>query len=78
MLAGLDRAIAEGSEDRVTDAVQRLAGRPARAGDAQRIRRRRRGTPFLRRDRRTGTRVPRLDLRRPRAACSHPPGRADL
>jgi uncharacterized protein YbjT (DUF2867 family) len=30
MLAGLDRAIAEGSEDRVTDAVQRLTGRPAR------------------------------------------------
>ena len=30
MLAGLDRAIAEGSEDRVTNAVQRLTGRPAR------------------------------------------------
>ena len=30
MLAGLDRAIAEGAEDRVTDAVQRLTGRPAR------------------------------------------------
>ena len=30
MLAGLDRAIAEGSEDRVTDAVPRLTGRPAR------------------------------------------------
>jgi uncharacterized protein YbjT (DUF2867 family) len=30
MLAGMDRAIAEGSEDRVTDAVQRLTGRPAR------------------------------------------------
>jgi uncharacterized protein YbjT (DUF2867 family) len=30
MLAGLDRSIAEGSEDRVTDAVQRLTGRPAR------------------------------------------------
>jgi uncharacterized protein YbjT (DUF2867 family) len=30
MLAGLDRAIAEGSEDRVTDAVQHLTGRPAR------------------------------------------------
>ena len=30
MLAGLDRAIAEGSEDRVTDTVQRLTGRPAR------------------------------------------------
>ena len=30
MLAGLDRAIAEGSEDRVTDAVQRLTSRPAR------------------------------------------------
>jgi uncharacterized protein YbjT (DUF2867 family) len=30
MLADMDRAIAEGSEDRVTDAVQRLTGRPAR------------------------------------------------
>jgi len=30
MLAGMDRAIAEGSEDRVTDTVQRLIGRPAR------------------------------------------------
>jgi uncharacterized protein YbjT (DUF2867 family) len=30
MLAGMDGAIAEGSEDRVTDAVQRLTGRPAR------------------------------------------------
>ncbi|GAA3910562.1 hypothetical protein GCM10023084_73330 [Streptomyces lacrimifluminis] len=30
MLAGLDRAIAEGAEDRVTDTVQRLTGRPAR------------------------------------------------
>jgi uncharacterized protein YbjT (DUF2867 family) len=30
MLAGMDRAIAEGSEDRLTDAVQRLTGRPAR------------------------------------------------
>jgi uncharacterized protein YbjT (DUF2867 family) len=30
MLAGMDRAIAEGSEDRVTDAVRRLTGRPAR------------------------------------------------
>ena len=30
MLAGMDRAIAQGSEDRVTDAVQRLTGRPAR------------------------------------------------
>jgi uncharacterized protein YbjT (DUF2867 family) len=30
MLAGLDRAIAEGSEDRVTDTVERLTGRPAR------------------------------------------------
>jgi uncharacterized protein YbjT (DUF2867 family) len=30
MLAGMDRAIAEGSEDRVTDAVQHLTGRPAR------------------------------------------------
>jgi uncharacterized protein YbjT (DUF2867 family) len=28
MLAGMDRAIAEGSEDRVTDTVQRLTGRP--------------------------------------------------
>ncbi|MCU1643843.1 MAG: NAD(P)-dependent oxidoreductase [Nocardia sp.] len=31
MLAGMDRAIAEGAEDRVTDTVQRLTGRPARA-----------------------------------------------
>jgi uncharacterized protein YbjT (DUF2867 family) len=31
MLAGMDRAIAEGSEDRVTDTVQRLTGRPPRA-----------------------------------------------
>jgi uncharacterized protein YbjT (DUF2867 family) len=30
MLAAMDRAIAEGSEDRVTDAVQRLTSRPAR------------------------------------------------
>jgi uncharacterized protein YbjT (DUF2867 family) len=30
MLAGMDRAIAEGSEDRTTDAVQRLTGRPPR------------------------------------------------
>ncbi|MER5796458.1 NAD(P)H-binding protein [Streptomyces sp. NPDC001980] len=30
MLAGLDRAIAEGAEDRVTDTVRRLTGRPAR------------------------------------------------
>ncbi|MEU9607336.1 NmrA family NAD(P)-binding protein [Streptomyces sp. NPDC048057] len=28
MLAGLDRAIAEGAEDRVTDTVRRLTGRP--------------------------------------------------
>ncbi|WP_030261409.1 NmrA family NAD(P)-binding protein [Streptomyces violens] len=28
MLAGMDRAIAQGAEDRVTDAVQRLTGRP--------------------------------------------------
>ncbi|MGP3998808.1 NmrA family NAD(P)-binding protein [Streptomyces sp. 8N706] len=28
MLAGMDRAIAEGAEDRTTDAVQRLTGRP--------------------------------------------------
>ncbi|MGW5348311.1 NAD(P)H-binding protein [Streptomyces sp. HUAS TT3] len=28
MLAGMDRAIAEGAEDRVTDTVQRLTGRP--------------------------------------------------
>ncbi|MFF4319465.1 NAD(P)H-binding protein [Streptomyces sp. NPDC001568] len=28
MLAGMDRAIAEGSEDRTTDTVQRLTGRP--------------------------------------------------
>jgi uncharacterized protein YbjT (DUF2867 family) len=31
MLAAMDRAIAEGSEDRVTDTVQRLVGRPPRA-----------------------------------------------
>lgn len=30
ILAGMDRAIAEGVEDRVTDTVQRLTGRPAR------------------------------------------------
>ncbi|MDT0612960.1 NmrA family NAD(P)-binding protein [Streptomyces lancefieldiae] len=30
MLAGMDLAIAEGAEDRVTDTVQRLTGRPAR------------------------------------------------
>ncbi|MCC3777685.1 NAD(P)H-binding protein [Streptomyces sp. UNOB3_S3] len=30
MLAGMDRAIAEGAEDRVTDTVRRLTGRPAR------------------------------------------------
>ncbi|MFF1958895.1 NmrA family NAD(P)-binding protein [Streptomyces sp. NPDC058220] len=30
MLAGMDRAIAEGAEDRITDTVQRLAGQPAR------------------------------------------------
>ncbi|MFK0046007.1 NAD(P)H-binding protein [Streptomyces sp. NPDC090741] len=28
MLAGMDRAIADGAEDRVTDAVERLTGRP--------------------------------------------------
>jgi hypothetical protein len=31
MLAGLDRAIAEGTEDRTTDTVQRLTGRPPRS-----------------------------------------------
>ncbi|MCH5676985.1 NmrA family NAD(P)-binding protein [Streptomyces gilvus] len=31
MLAGMDRAIAEGSEDRTTDAVLRLTGRPPRS-----------------------------------------------
>ncbi|KRV50781.1 oxidoreductase [Wenjunlia vitaminophila] len=31
MLAGMDRAIAGGAEDRITDAVQRLTGRPPRA-----------------------------------------------
>jgi uncharacterized protein YbjT (DUF2867 family) len=31
MLAGMDRAIAEGAEDRVTDTVERLTGRPPRA-----------------------------------------------
>ncbi|MFI8075257.1 NAD(P)H-binding protein [Streptomyces sp. NPDC086033] len=31
MLAGMDRAIAEGAEDRITDTVQRLTGRPARS-----------------------------------------------
>ncbi|MET9679246.1 NmrA family NAD(P)-binding protein [Streptomyces coeruleorubidus] len=30
LLAGMERAIAEGAEDRVTDTVQRLTGRPAR------------------------------------------------
>ncbi|MHA7958836.1 NAD(P)H-binding protein [Streptomyces sp. L500] len=30
MLAGMDRAIAEGAEDRVTDSVRRVTGRPAR------------------------------------------------
>lgn len=30
MLADMDRAIAEGAEDRVTDTVQRVTGRPAR------------------------------------------------
>ncbi|MEU8471775.1 NAD(P)H-binding protein [Streptomyces sp. NPDC029006] len=30
MLAGMDRAIAEGAEDRVTDTVQRITGRAAR------------------------------------------------
>ncbi|MCZ4603644.1 NAD(P)H-binding protein [Streptomyces sp. Lzd4kr] len=29
MLAGMDRAIAEGAEDRITDSVRRLTGRPA-------------------------------------------------
>ncbi|WP_406494647.1 MULTISPECIES: hypothetical protein [Streptomyces] len=28
MLAGMDRAIAEGAEDRTTEVVRRLAGRP--------------------------------------------------
>ncbi|MFD9796990.1 NAD(P)H-binding protein [Streptomyces sp. NPDC059070] len=31
LLAAMDRAIAEGSEDRVTDAVHRMTGRPARS-----------------------------------------------
>ncbi|MFF8833137.1 NAD(P)H-binding protein [Streptomyces sp. NPDC015131] len=31
MLAGMDRAIAEGAEDRLTDTVQRLTGRPPHA-----------------------------------------------
>ncbi|MET7451656.1 NAD(P)H-binding protein [Streptomyces sp. NPDC005574] len=31
LLAGMDRAIAEGSENRVTDTVRRLTGRPARS-----------------------------------------------
>ncbi|MFJ3881656.1 NAD(P)H-binding protein [Streptomyces sp. NPDC090077] len=30
LLAGMDRAIADGAEDRVTDSVRRLTGRPAR------------------------------------------------
>jgi hypothetical protein len=30
MLAGMDRAIAEGTEDRTTDVVQRLTCRPPR------------------------------------------------
>ncbi|WP_411977452.1 hypothetical protein [Streptomyces decoyicus] len=31
LLAGLDRAIADGAEDRVTDTVERLTGRPPRS-----------------------------------------------
>ncbi|MCG5218415.1 ergot alkaloid biosynthesis protein [Streptosporangium sp. KLBMP 9127] len=31
MLAGMDRAIAEGAEDRTTDTVERVTGRPARS-----------------------------------------------
>jgi uncharacterized protein YbjT (DUF2867 family) len=31
MLAGMDRAIAEGAEDRITDTVERVTGRPARS-----------------------------------------------
>ena len=31
ILAGMDRAIAEGAEDRITDTVQHLTGRPARS-----------------------------------------------
>ncbi|RKT08636.1 uncharacterized protein YbjT (DUF2867 family) [Streptomyces sp. 3211.6] len=31
MLADMDRAVSEGAEDRVTDTVERLTGRPARA-----------------------------------------------
>ncbi|SOE15888.1 Uncharacterized conserved protein YbjT, contains NAD(P)-binding and DUF2867 domains [Streptomyces sp. 2323.1] len=31
MLAGMDRAIAEGAEDRTTDTVQRLTGRPSQS-----------------------------------------------
>ncbi|MFG2826406.1 NAD(P)H-binding protein [Streptomyces sp. NPDC048434] len=31
LLAGLDRAIAEGAEDRVTDTVERITGRPPRS-----------------------------------------------
>jgi hypothetical protein len=31
MLAGMDRAIAVGSEDRTTDTVQRLTGHPPRS-----------------------------------------------
>ncbi len=31
MLAGMDRAIAEGAEDRTTDTVQRLTGLPPRS-----------------------------------------------
>ncbi|WAL63411.1 NAD(P)H-binding protein [Amycolatopsis cynarae] len=34
ILAGLDRAIAEGAEDRITDTVQRLTGRPPRTFQA--------------------------------------------
>ncbi|WP_030796613.1 NAD(P)H-binding protein [Streptomyces sp. NRRL S-337] len=30
LLAGMDRAIAEGTEDRVTDSIRRVTGRPAR------------------------------------------------
>ncbi|MEW2051442.1 NAD(P)H-binding protein [Streptomyces sp. NPDC005476] len=34
ILAGMDRAIAEGAEDRITDTVQRLTGRPPRTFQA--------------------------------------------
>ncbi|MFY4722832.1 NAD(P)H-binding protein [Streptomyces sp. LaBMicrA B280] len=45
ILAGMDRAIAEGAEDRVTDTVRRLTGRPPRSFRDLVERRTRRGEP---------------------------------